>query len=75
MKDLLIYLSIFVMAGAAYAERNTALAEHVLTKEQQQALTPATALEILKQGNQRFVAGELTVRDHQAQVRAAVSGQ
>ena len=75
MKRFVICLSLFAVAGAAYGEHKTELGKPVLTKEQQQALTPAKALEILKQGNQRFVAGELTIRDHKAQVRAAVSGQ
>jgi carbonic anhydrase len=47
----------------------------VFTAEEQQAMTPDQVLARLKEGNQRFVAGELTPRDHQARVRAAVSGQ
>jgi len=51
------------------------LVETVLTSEQQQSLTPAQVVEALKAGNLRFVSGDLTVRDHSAQVRATVGGQ
>jgi carbonic anhydrase len=47
----------------------------VLTREQQQALTPERVLEILKAGNDSFVNGDVTRRDHQAQVRLAAGGQ
>jgi carbonic anhydrase len=49
--------------------------ETVLTKEQQDKLTPDAVLESLLQGNQRFVEGSITKRDHSAQVRAAATGQ
>src|SRR5208337_2734750 len=46
-----------------------------LTAEQQSALTPDTAQEKLKQGNQRFLAGTAINRDYPAQVRASADGQ
>ncbi len=49
--------------------------DRVLTKEEQQALSPADVLKMLQDGNSRFVSGDVTHRDHRAQVRAAVSGQ
>jgi carbonic anhydrase len=51
------------------------LVERVLTREEQAALTPAMVLESLKSGNERFVSGQLTARDHSMQVRAASLGQ
>ena len=47
----------------------------VLTPEGQQALTPEGVLENLRAGNQRFVAGQITVRDHLAQLPLAEAGQ
>ena len=47
----------------------------VLTREQQSRLTPDEVLKRLEAGNQRFAAGERTVRDHSKQVRAAAGGQ
>lgn len=51
------------------------LIEDVLTKEQQDKLTPDTVLKMLQEGNERFVAGEVTVRNHKAQIRKAVASQ
>lgn len=51
------------------------LVEKVLTKEEQDALTPDEVVASLKEGNARFVANDLTARDHNAQVRKTVSGQ
>ena len=47
----------------------------VQTRATQTATTPAAALEKLKEGNQRFVAGQSLIRDYPAQVRASSSGQ
>ncbi|MGB8328767.1 MAG: carbonic anhydrase family protein [Polyangiales bacterium] len=57
------------------AEMPAPRVETILTSEEQEKLTPADVLEALQEGNQRFVSGNLTVRDHSAQVRAAVGGQ
>ena len=46
-----------------------------LTKEAQAAITPAKALEMLKQGNERFVSGKLKKRDLLAQVKQTSKGQ
>ncbi len=51
------------------------LTERVLTKDEQDSLTPARVIELLREGNSRFVAGELTVRNHTAQIRRAVLSQ
>ncbi len=49
--------------------------ESVLTKEEQASLTPDKVLELLQAGNQRFVNGSLTVRNHSKQIIAAKAGQ
>lgn len=56
------------------ATKVAALAE-VLTREQQQALTPSDVLEELMAGNRRFVSNDLTLRNHSQQVREAYDGQ
>jgi carbonic anhydrase len=47
----------------------------VQTKESQAAMTPQQALEELREGNARFVAGKPQARDLPAEVRATASGQ
>ncbi|MDA7878961.1 carbonic anhydrase family protein [bacterium] len=51
------------------------LVNRVLTEEEQNALEPGTVLTLLQEGNQRFMAGNLTARDHTEQVRDAAMGQ
>lgn len=51
------------------------LVENVLTKEEQDALTPDMVIQSLKEGNERFTRNDLTARDHSAQVREAVKAQ
>jgi len=53
----------------------TGLVEDVLTKEEQDALTPDMVIQSLKEGNERFTRNDLTARDHSAQVRGAVKAQ
>lgn len=53
----------------------TGLVEKVLTKEEQDELTPDMVIQSLREGNQRFTRNDLTARDHSAQVREAVTGQ
>ena len=45
------------------------------TKASQAALTPASALELLKEGNQRFLSQKMTSRDLTAQVSDTATGQ
>jgi carbonic anhydrase len=47
----------------------------ILTREEQERLTPDEVLAILKEGNARFVEGDVTHRDHREQVRLAAGGQ
>jgi len=51
------------------------LREKVLKAEEQKALTPDTVIQLLKLGNQRFRANDITSRDHSAMVRDATAGQ
>jgi carbonic anhydrase len=49
--------------------------ERVLTREERDQMTPDQIFTSLQEGNQRFVSGELTSRDHSKQVRDAALGQ
>lgn len=51
------------------------LRDQVLTADEQKALSPDTVLAQLMAGNARFVANDLTARDHSAMVRKAAAGQ
>lgn len=51
------------------------LTNTVLTKEEQDKLTPDQVLTILKQGNQEFINDNLTVRNNSERVRDAALGQ
>jgi len=69
-------LSALLLAGC-FITSTTANADgsNALTREQQAAITPAKALSMLKQGNQRFVSGEMTNIDYVAQVKQTSAGQ
>ena len=54
---------------------STGLVEKVLTKEEQEALTPDDVIASLKAGNERFVNNDLTARDHSKQVRESTLKQ
>ena len=47
----------------------------VLTKKQQDALTPDSVIKTLKEGNKRFVNNDLTERNHSVQVRKSTFAQ
>jgi len=51
------------------------LREKVLTKAEQDALTPDMVIQSLKEGNRRYMNNDLTQRDHSALVRNASAGQ
>lgn len=57
------------------AVKQAPLVEKVLTAEEQKALTPDMVIQILKDGNKRFMNNDLTDRDHSAMVRDAAKGQ
>lgn len=72
------YLPQSILADAQTAATQPSdkpLIERILTKEERDKLTPDDVLKTLKQGNQRFVSGTLTSRDHSERVRAAALGQ
>lgn len=85
----LVYFATFAMVFASCGEHidkstreihpelsdKPALVQEVLTKEQRDALSPDDILLSLKEGNERFVHNELTMRDHSAQVRKSATGQ
>ena len=60
----------FAMIGAVHADSGA-----TLTREAQAAITPDKAIEMLKQGNQRFVSGKTLERDLLAQVKQTSKGQ
>jgi carbonic anhydrase len=49
--------------------------DKVMTQEDQKSLTPEKVLTLLKEGNDRFVKGELTVKDVPKQIIEASKGQ
>ena len=51
------------------------LVERVMTQRERDELTPADVLTMLEEGNQRFMSGTLTSRDHSKQVRDSALGQ
>lgn len=51
------------------------LVEKVLTADEQAALTPDEVINLLKEGNERFINSNLTARDHSAQVRNSTLSQ
>lgn len=60
---------------SSQTDNQPALVEEILTKEQRDKMTPDEVLDLLKKGNERFISGTLTRRDHSEQVRKAVKGQ
>jgi carbonic anhydrase len=71
----LSFAAVFAGATPASSDGATPLVERVLTLEEQAKLTPDEVLRLLKAGNQRFVGGTLTSRNHSAMVRQAATGQ
>jgi carbonic anhydrase len=69
-------LSVAAPGEGASAESGAVPREQrVLTQQEQAALTPEAVLAVLRNGNERFVAGTLTRRNHSKQVRDAALGQ
>lgn len=54
---------------------NIGIVEDVLTKAEQDALTPDMVIQSLKEGNDRFMRNDLTARNHSSQVRKSVKAQ
>lgn len=51
------------------------LVEKVLSAEEQAALSPEDVISMLKEGNERFINNDLTMRDHSQQVRQSTLAQ
>ena len=66
----LAIMIVFSMISAAHADSDI-----TLTREAQAAITPDKAIEMLKQGNQRFVGNKTVKRDLLAQVKQTSKGQ
>jgi carbonic anhydrase len=70
-----VALAVALMCIWAFSAVHANAAAVALTQESQAAITPAKALEMLKQGNGRFVSGKLEKRDLLAQVKQTSKGQ
>ena len=68
---LVTVMCFFLAFGAIQANA----ADVALTREAQAAISPAKALEMLKEGNERFVSNKLRKRDLMAQVKKTGKGQ
>lgn len=60
---------------APKAEEPKQVVTHVMTKEQQEKLTPDDVLNDFMEGNKRFQTGVTTMRDHSQQARNSAEGQ
>jgi carbonic anhydrase len=63
------------MSGLAQYARAAQPEAVAQTKESQAAITPQKALQMLKDGNARFVEGKMLQRDYIQQVKATAAGQ
>lgn len=54
---------------------SSAQSTHVMTKDQQDALSPEMVLQEFREGNRRFSQESITRRDHSAMVRKTAAGQ
>ncbi|NJC27420.1 carbonic anhydrase family protein [Neolewinella antarctica] len=61
--------------SAQRAKPMKGVVEEVLTKEEQEALTPDMVIQSFKEGNNRFLRNDLTARDHSEQVRKSTNAQ
>lgn len=70
-----MYLFLFLLIASACSESQTSDGPKALDKEAQAAISPAKALALLKEGNTRFVQGEMIERDLASQVAQTADGQ
>lgn len=75
MKNCMAFLVLLMLSTFAFADNNEPRTDRVITLEEQQVLTPNQVVELLGGGNDRFVKGTKTIRDHSALVRDAAAGQ
>ena len=64
-----------ILGEDAQMEKTEGLVEDVLTKEEQDALTPDMVIDSFKEGNERFQNNDLTERNHSEQVRKSTTAQ
>lgn len=69
----LILLAVAAIVGLMPAQLDAR--EGTMTKERQSAITPAKALQMLEEGNKRFVSGKMIKRDLKKQVKSSAIGQ
>ena len=67
--------AVLLVAAPLSALAQTEVDAEVPTRDVQASLTPDDVVASLKAGNNRFVSGDLTTRDHSAEIRQAVAGQ
>ncbi|MFT7121531.1 MAG: carbonic anhydrase [Neolewinella sp.] len=65
----------FAIVTTQSAKPMKGVVEEVLTKEEQDALTPNMVIQSFKEGNARFLRNDLTARDHSKQVRKSTNAQ
>ncbi len=61
--------------AAVWSDPGAVAFADALTQEQRDKLTPDQVIELMKQGNARFLRGERTTHDYLAQQRASAKGQ
>lgn len=70
-----LFVALFTLVGCAQAQQTATPAATAQTAATQAAMTPQQALDALKSGNQRFLAGQSIHSDYLAQVAQTASGQ
>jgi carbonic anhydrase len=72
---VLIMAVAFISSSAIAQKHSHDMKADVLTKEAQAALTPEKVIDMLKEGNERYVKNNLTPKDLKAQVKKTSGGQ
>jgi len=76
LRPLVVVSLLFcVSCLAPPGDRAPPLREDVLTAAEQDALEPYDVIELLREGNRRFVTNDLTLRDHSQMVRKSTEAQ
>ncbi len=78
MKTINVYLGIlFFLFTTSYSqtEKRITATDSVITQKEQAALTPQRVLDLLKEGNRRFVDQKTTLKDFKQQVSQTSKGQ
>ena len=71
----LLFILLFAPLIALAADAPPPKVNRVLSAAEQAALTPDDVIVLFQKGNERFVSGDITSRDHSAMVRQAALGQ